>query len=156
METKILLEIGKRLRTAREHMGFTLDKAGEATGVSPGYISDFERGKKMPSSRYLLQLAVKYHVRLDFIFTGEGNLLHPENREIISPESFGRYSEEVYDLLRHMLKVPAVFYAVLHFFSIYKVEKEAFIHQWLERETERATEPGTADDKSPGQRNPSL
>ncbi|HEY6140680.1 MAG TPA: helix-turn-helix transcriptional regulator [Thermoanaerobaculia bacterium] len=49
---------GKRLKELREKHGFTLRALADATGMSLAFISDLERGLKLPSLTTLLRLAV--------------------------------------------------------------------------------------------------
>lgn len=54
--------LGHRLRDARIEADLTLDQAAATTGVAPQYISECERGNKMPSLPTLLDLAATYRV----------------------------------------------------------------------------------------------
>lgn len=42
-------EIGKRIKKLREERGLTKYKLATDAGVSPGYISDLEKGEKCPT-----------------------------------------------------------------------------------------------------------
>lgn len=44
VKKELNIEIGDRIRQAREAAGLTQDKLSELIGVSPQYISDLERG----------------------------------------------------------------------------------------------------------------
>ena len=49
-------EIGKQLRAVRERLNMTLEELSQDTGISRSYISEFERGVKLPTSKYLRYL----------------------------------------------------------------------------------------------------
>jgi hypothetical protein len=50
---------------------------------------------------------------------------------------FGKYEEEINDLLYHITRIPNALYAVLGYFSDYKVTKEKFIKRCLEKIEEK-------------------
>jgi transcriptional regulator with XRE-family HTH domain len=49
---------GRRLRELREKYGVTQKQLSIATGLTEGYISNMERGLKVPSLTTILRLAV--------------------------------------------------------------------------------------------------
>ena len=44
---------GHRLRTYRKEKGLTIEKLAEQVGLSPNYLGDVERGKKLPSMTFI-------------------------------------------------------------------------------------------------------
>lgn len=65
------IEIGRRLRCARERLGWTQSEAGERTGIAHSAISEFENGKRSPSLFQLNSLGKAYRRDLSF-FLDEG------------------------------------------------------------------------------------
>lgn len=49
---------GKRLRVLREHRGETQRSLADLTGMTHPYISEMERGLKVPSLTTLIRLAI--------------------------------------------------------------------------------------------------
>ena len=49
---------GQRLRELRQKYGVTQQQLSAATGLTEGYISNMERGQKVPSLTTILRLAV--------------------------------------------------------------------------------------------------
>jgi len=49
---------GQRLRELRQKYGVTQQQLSVATGLTEGYISNMERGQKVPSLTTILRLAV--------------------------------------------------------------------------------------------------
>jgi transcriptional regulator with XRE-family HTH domain len=49
---------GRRLRELRQKYGLTQQQLSIATGLTEGYISNMERGQKVPSLTTILRLAV--------------------------------------------------------------------------------------------------
>lgn len=126
-----LEEIGRRVREVRETLKITLEDMKKLSRVSRSYISEFERGMRLPSGRYLFFLIERYGIDINYLYTGKGQLfIQPDgNRKKIY--DFGKYEEEIDDLLYHITHIPNALYAVLGHFSDYKVEKEKFIKNYL-------------------------
>lgn len=60
---------GNRLFLMRMAKGYTILRLSKETGLSPGYISDLERGKKVnPSKKVMDILAEKLEVKREEIF----------------------------------------------------------------------------------------
>lgn len=128
-----LKKIGARLRGLRDELSITLEKMNKLTGISRSYISDFERGKKLPSAKYLFFLIEKFSADINYIFTGQGEMFIRAKDEQKEPYDFGKYEEEIEDLLYHITRIPNALYSVLGHFSDYKVNKEKFIKSYLEK-----------------------
>ena len=66
-------DIGKRLKEIREASNLTLDRMSADSGISRSYLAEFERGAKMPNSKYLTYLFKRHnanlhsHLPLDFL-----------------------------------------------------------------------------------------
>ena len=60
------VSFGKRLHELRSKKGWTLVQVAESTGISPGYLSLLERGKRpIPSGKVLNRLARCYGLSLN-------------------------------------------------------------------------------------------
>jgi len=55
---------GQRLRELRQKYGLTQQQLSVATGLTEGYISNMERGQKVPSLTTILRLAVALGCRV--------------------------------------------------------------------------------------------
>lgn len=53
-----LEELGYKLRSVRNSRGLTLEEVAKNLDVSPSYLSEIERGKKIPSLRVLCNLSI--------------------------------------------------------------------------------------------------
>jgi Zn-dependent peptidase ImmA (M78 family)/DNA-binding XRE family transcriptional regulator len=65
------MQLGERLRIARNAIGYTLDKVAEATGIGPSSLSEFENGKREPRFSQLSQLAEFYKRSIDFFLSDD-------------------------------------------------------------------------------------
>jgi transcriptional regulator with XRE-family HTH domain len=134
-------EIGLQLRAVREKIGMTLEAVGKEAGISRSYLSDFERGYRPPTTKYLRYLHNRHNVNLNFLFCSEGRKFRPLPKDV--PPDFGRLQDEVDKLLRAMEEMPHLLYAVLGFFTEYKLMNKELIER-------QRTQKDTAADSSEG------
>ena len=66
----LFIEIGARIKTARENAGFTQEKLANIIGVSTQFISDVERGVSGPSVFTIISICRILHVSSDYILMG--------------------------------------------------------------------------------------
>lgn len=59
--------LGKRIREARKSKGFTQGKLAEKIGTSDVYISEIERGNKMPSIPLLISIVEALDISADYL-----------------------------------------------------------------------------------------
>ncbi|WP_298494545.1 helix-turn-helix domain-containing protein [uncultured Maritimibacter sp.] len=59
-----------RLRELRKHRGLTGEQLGQMLGISKGYISELENGRKTPGGRLLLDMAEVFGVEVADLFDG--------------------------------------------------------------------------------------
>ncbi|UCH96220.1 MAG: helix-turn-helix transcriptional regulator [Candidatus Aminicenantes bacterium] len=104
-DTAPYLDIGIHTKAAREALGKTIQGMSDATGISRGYISDFERGVKLPTARYIKYLYDKCNINVNYIFSGEGLIFRPVKGKAL-PLDFGSHQGEVEELVWFMYKVP--------------------------------------------------
>ena len=65
------MDIGSRLRVAREAIGYTLKKAASESGIGESSISEFENAKREPKFSQLSKLADVYRKSVEFFLTDE-------------------------------------------------------------------------------------
>ena len=68
-----MASVGDRIREIREELGLTLEKLADKTGISKGFLSDVETGKRDISSEYLLKIADAVGASLDYLLRGENS-----------------------------------------------------------------------------------
>lgn len=69
------MEIGSKLRAARQRSGMTQEQVGEAIHVSRQTISNWETGKSLPDVLSVISLSDLYQVSLDELLKGDENML---------------------------------------------------------------------------------
>ena len=74
------MEIGKKLKEARQICGLTQESVAEELNVSRQTISNWETEKFYPDILYVLQLSDLYQVSLDELLKGDEHMIqHLEN-----------------------------------------------------------------------------
>lgn len=64
------VQIGRRIKTARENCGYTQEKLAELIGVSVQYTSDLERGKVGASVPTIIKICKALNVSSDYLLLG--------------------------------------------------------------------------------------
>ncbi len=128
-------EIGKRLRAIRKELRLTLEILSGDTGIFRSYLSDFERGTKLPTAKFLNYLYIKLNVNLHFVLGGNGRMFRENYPD------FDIYLEPVNELLFLMEEMPLLLHAVLSFFEEFKlVYKELIELNKANKEREKETQ----------------
>ena len=63
------MNIGSRLKAARNSIGYTLEKASKESGIGQSSLSEFENGKREPKFSHLSKLAEVYNRKIEFFLT---------------------------------------------------------------------------------------
>ncbi len=61
------IEVGIRIREARKQKGFTQQMLADTVGIAEVYISQIERGLKMPSLNLFVQIISALDVSADYV-----------------------------------------------------------------------------------------
>jgi SOS-response transcriptional repressor LexA len=67
--------IKERFVIVRKHYGLNVKEFASSLDMEPTTVSSIESGKREPSKEVLLNLAIKYAISLNWIFTGLGDML---------------------------------------------------------------------------------
>jgi Zn-dependent peptidase ImmA (M78 family)/DNA-binding XRE family transcriptional regulator len=65
------MQIGQKLKFAREAVGFTLEKAAKESGIGMSSLCEFEKDKREPKFSYLSKLANLYRRSVEFFLNDE-------------------------------------------------------------------------------------
>jgi transcriptional regulator with XRE-family HTH domain len=66
-----LATFGDRIRAAREHLDLTQDALRIAAGLSKGFLSELENGKRNPSANTVCVLADELKVSVEWLIRGK-------------------------------------------------------------------------------------
>jgi transcriptional regulator with XRE-family HTH domain len=69
-EEQFLVELGRRIRTARQGSNLTMKALGDRIGISQAQISQIEAGLSAPSLTTLFRLSKAVQVNMSQIFSG--------------------------------------------------------------------------------------
>ncbi|MCP5107748.1 MAG: helix-turn-helix transcriptional regulator [bacterium] len=142
-KTEVLYkDIGIRLRNIRQEIRLTMDGLSKETEISRSYLSDFEKGFRMPTAKYLSHLHDRYKVNLNYIFGGEGRMFRAEATNV---PDFAMLQGEVDNMLRFMGELPAALYAVLGFAAEYEMKNKTLIDSHRAKKSGKTTTAADAD-----------
>lgn len=84
-----LVQLGHRIREARQQKGYTQRILAKKAGIADVYLGEIERGSKMPSMNSFLKLIEALDISADFILryelpSGQG-YVHDELSEKLGP-----------------------------------------------------------------------
>lgn len=128
-----------QLKAIREEMRKTLDVVSGETGISRSYLSDFERGFRLPTSKYLRYLHDHHRVNLNYVFGGEGRKFRAADEAGLD---FGHLQDEVDKMLHFMAEMPHALFSMLSHFAEYKLVNKKLIEQHQAATTAKTGEPG--------------
>jgi len=74
------MNIGERLKKARQSLGLSQIELADVLGVQSNFISNIERGAKKPPKNLIELLSSRYKINANWILTGEGDMVI-ENKE---------------------------------------------------------------------------
>lgn len=78
-DTRLLIEIGRRIRLRRKQLEYTQEKLAELMDVSVQMISNLEQGKKAIRPENLVKLCFFLSIDADYILTGKrAHAVHDE------------------------------------------------------------------------------
>lgn len=86
------MALGQRIRIRRTELGWTQDALAQRAGISKGFISDVENGKRSVGAETLLDLARVLGRSLDYLMTGcDSEAADPE---VEVPAGLARFASE--------------------------------------------------------------
>lgn len=105
----------------------TMDEIGRATHTSRSYLSDFEKGYRLPTTKYLRYLYEQLNVNLNYVFGGKDPMFRQTTLENVP--SFGPFQESVEDMPAFMAEMPHALYGVLAYITEYKLNNKDLIQK---------------------------
>ena len=85
---------GQRIRELRERRGFTLDDLVAGSGVSKGFLSEVENGKRGLSAENVLKIATALGASVDYLLRGEMQM-HARQESVTSPSELASFAAEL-------------------------------------------------------------
>jgi transcriptional regulator with XRE-family HTH domain len=132
LKTKIIInteETGQRLKYFRNTQNITISELSAKTGLSKGMISETETGKNKPSPNLMLALLNIYGLNLNWLLTGEGEILSKkcEGGLPSQKKDYGELNDEIHELLWHFEHTLVVKLAIIGFFLEYMHQNEDIV-----------------------------
>lgn len=104
MPAKELIDIGKRIRTARTTLNLQQKDVAEALGVSASHFSEVESGKANASSEFHFKLSSLYNISVEYIFHGRGKMFYDADLKLTEEEYDFTTDVDTLDKLIWLLK----------------------------------------------------
>ncbi len=82
--------VGERIRKRRNELDWTQERLAGESGLSKGFLSDVEAGKRSVGADSLLAIANALGVSMDELMKGE--VLEPQKGEVHIPASLSRFA----------------------------------------------------------------
>lgn len=76
--------VGERIKARRLELGWTQEELCKKAGISTGFLSDLENGKRSVSAETLLDIARVVSLSLDYLMKGESTQIHTVEIQIPS------------------------------------------------------------------------
>ncbi len=132
-------DYGKRLKDIRTKLGLTLENIRQHIGISRSYVSEFEKGIKLPTVKYLRYLHDRHGINLNYVFRGQHNMFRENVVNEHSEPVFGGFQNDVADMIKLMEKVPHALHHILAYVAEYKVNNHDFLKNFnaVQREVEK-------------------
>lgn len=97
--------VGSRLKAVRKNLKLKQKELAEILNITAVTLSDIETGKKRPGSEILFILSEVYHVNLNYLINGEGDMFRPDKETkgvTVEDGLFGHYTDDVKEMLWYM------------------------------------------------------
>ena len=108
-----LIEIGSRLKKARNEINLTQREAAKLSGLLASTISEMETGLRRPHAKYLFFLTSEFNINLNRIFSGEGFIF----TDFEIKRDFGHDNEIIKYLIDLLNNSPDDRYKILQYIS---------------------------------------
>ncbi|MCL2053914.1 MAG: helix-turn-helix transcriptional regulator [Oscillospiraceae bacterium] len=82
------MNIGERLRNARNNRGFSIYKLNQITGISQNHISAVELGKRQPSLELVERLVTPLGVTMSELLSNDGEVFYLTEEEKVLVRNF--------------------------------------------------------------------
>jgi transcriptional regulator with XRE-family HTH domain len=135
MRQEISIEFGSRLKELRNNLELTQKEFSEKIGVASSYISDIEGGKTKPGFEFLYKLSLNYEINPLYLLHGREPMFLTEGKtpgRSMDLKYAGDNRKTIDELHYYLEHSQLVLYAVLEFFSRYKIQNKELIEKDIE------------------------
>ena len=93
--------VGERIRERRKQLGWTQDELVRKAGISKGFLSNLENGKRSVGAETLYDLARALGLSLDYLMTGSD--VDTPTQDVQIPKSLAEFAQREGVSFRHTL-----------------------------------------------------
>lgn len=95
--------VGERIKRRRNTLGWTQDVLAEKAGISKGFLSDLENGKRSVGADTLLDIGRALSLSLDYLMTGTAPEVEAGATQVQIPSSLAAFAGEAGLPFRHAI-----------------------------------------------------
>jgi len=106
-----IMAICGRIKILRKSRKMKQDDLGKIIGVERPTVTRIEKGDITPSIAHMLKIVDHFGVSLDWLFLGKG-----EMNQKPTPLDFGKYSEDITNMLETMQENQGLMHSILSYF----------------------------------------
>jgi transcriptional regulator with XRE-family HTH domain len=88
-----MMSIGERIKARRIDLGLNQEQLATKAGISKGFLSDLENGKRNVGAGTLLQIGAVLGSSLDYLMKGEGGAAKASGEKFQIPNRLGELAE---------------------------------------------------------------
>jgi transcriptional regulator with XRE-family HTH domain len=135
MKQEIPIEFGRRLKLLRKSLELTQKEFSEKIEVASSYISDIEGGKTKPGFEFLYKLGLNYNINPLYLLHGQEPMFLDKSEtpgKTMELKYAGDNRQKIEELLYYLENSPIFMYAVLEFFSRYKLQNKELLDKDIE------------------------
>ena len=116
-------ELGERVKGRRLQLNWTLEELARQAGISKGFLSDLENGKRGIGAETLLEIARALSVSLEYLMTGD-TVAEGKVKEIQIPARLSDLARQEGLAFRHVLMLLEMHHQILAFRSVGKSRQD--------------------------------
>lgn len=129
-----LKEIGARIKNIRIELRINQKEMAENLNIANTYLSEIESGKRNPGYIFFYKLYKTFNINLNYLFTGEGEMLYPAKPEKHRQgKTFVEDIKTIDDLVWYMKHSQMFFHQVMGFAFKFKFDNEESIKKEIEK-----------------------
>ena len=136
-----LIAIGNRIKDIRKHLRITQKEMAAKLKMSACYLSEIEGGKGNPGHTFFYKLTTRYHVNLNYLFHGDGEMFTRKKfkKKIGKNENLGEI-ETIDELYWYLENSTLLRSQLIGFAAKFIYENEEIIRKNIKRQSSKKEE----------------
>lgn len=134
-----LKTLGARIKKVRKALRFSQKNFAISLGMSGSYLSEIESGNANPGHDFFFKISTIYHVSLDYLFHGTGEIISAEKiKPAAAKTDFVDEVEGIDDLLWFLEHSPLFKNTIMGFAAKFHYDNEEIIKRNIEKQRSKS------------------